>query len=185
MIEEIQADLKSTMENALRSLEHDLKRVRTGRASAGILDGVMVEYYGSDTPLNKLASISVPEPRMLVIQPFDTGVINDIDKAIRIANLGLSPINDGKVLKVPIPELSEERRKDLVKQVRKDGESHKISVRNHRRDANDMLKQLLADKEISEDDHRRGQEKVQEITEQYTGKVDEIVKAKEAEVMAV
>jgi len=185
MIDEIQADLKSSMEDTLRSLEHDLKRVRTGRASADILDGVMIDYYGSDTPLNKLASISVPEPRMLIVQPFDTGVINDIDKAIRVADLGLSPINDGKVLKVPIPELSEERRRDLVKQVRKDGENHKVSVRNHRRDSNDLLKQLLADKEISEDDHRRGQEKVQQITEEYTKKVDEVVKAKEAEVMAV
>lgn len=185
MIEEIHAELKKEMDDTIRSLEHDLKRVRTGRASADILDGVMVDYYGSDTPLNKLASISVPEPRLLVVQPFDAAVINDIDKAIRVADLGLSPINDGKVLKVPVPELSEERRRDLVKQVRKDGENHKISVRNHRRDSNDLLKQLLADKEISEDEHRRAHEKVQEITEEYTKKVDEIMKAKEAEVMAV
>ncbi len=185
MIDEILANLSSEMEETVVSFGHDLKRVRTGRASADILDGVMVDYYGTPTPLNKLASISAPEAKLIVISPFDTQAINDIDRAIRIANLGLSPINDGKVLKAPLPDLTEERRKELVKLVRKEAEKHKVSLRSHRRDANDMLKQLVTDKEVSEDDHRRAHDKVQEVTETFTKRIDDICKAKEADVMAV
>ncbi len=185
MIDEIQAELKSQMEDTIKSLERDMGRVRTGRATTAILDGVMVSYYGVDTPLIKVATVSLPEARLLVVQPFDQSSINDIEKGIHKAELGLSPINDGKVIKVPVPELSEERRKELVKQVRKEGENHKVSVRNHRRDANEMLKQLLADKDISEDEMRTAQSKVQTMTDEYNTKVDDLVQSKEKEVMAV
>jgi len=185
MIEEIYADLESQMNETIRSLQRDLSRVRTGRATPALLDGVIVDYYGTDTPLIKLATVSVPDARLLVVQPFDTTAINAIEKGIHKAELGLAPINDGKVIKVPVPDLTEERRKDLVKVVRKEGEKHKISVRNHRRDALDMLKQLEAEKEISEDDHRKAHDRVQALTDQYSAKVEEVVKSKEAEVMAV
>jgi ribosome recycling factor len=185
MIDEVTATLKSDMKTTLESLRRDLSKVRTGRANPDLVADVMVSYYGADTPLNKLATVSAPEAKLLVIQPFDQTAVNDIEKAIRNADLGLSPINDGKIIRVPIPDLTEERRRNLVKQVRKEGEGHRISARNHRRDANDMLKALLSDKEISEDEMRKAHDIVQKITDETIAEIDEALKAKEDEVMAV
>lgn len=185
MIEEILADLKSEMANTIVSFKRDLARIRAGRASPTLLDGLMVEYYGSTTALNKLASVSAPEARLLVVQPFDVTAMGAIEKAIRVSDLGLSPMNDGKIIRLPIPDLTEERRRDLVKQVRKEAENHKISARSHRRDANEMLKQLALDKEVSEDESRTGQDRVQKLTDDVNNQIDEIAKAKEAEVLEV
>lgn len=185
MIAEVTSDLKAEMENTVASLQHDLSRIRAGRANPDLITGIMIEYYGSPTPLNKLATVSAPEPRMLMVQPFDQGVVGEIEKAIRNSGLGFSPMSDGKIVRVPIPELTEERRRDLVKQVRKQGEKHKISARNHRRDANDLLKALLADKEIGEDDSRKAQDDVQKLTDAAITRIDEILTVKEEEVMAV
>ena len=185
MINEVLDSLEQDMKATAESLRQDLGRVRTGRASPSLLDGVMVDYYGTETQLNKLASVAAPEARLLVVQPFDQGAVGEIEKAIRKADLGLSPVNDGKILRVPIPELTEERRLEFVKQVKREGEDHRVSARNHRRDANDMLKQLSTDKEISDDDLRKGQARVQEITNKAIEEIDVIVKAKEEDVMAV
>ncbi len=185
MIEDILAELESQMAATEESLKRDLNRIRTGRANPALLDTVMVDYYGASTPLNKLATVSAPEPRLLVVQPFDQSAIGNIDKAIRSSDLGLSPVNDGKILRVPIPELTEERRRELVKQVRREGENHRISARNHRRDANETLKALYAEKEITEDELHRAQERIEEITKRSIQRLDEIVKAKEEEVMSV
>ena len=185
MIEDVVKDLRSQMEATIESLRRDLNRVRTGRANPALLDGIVVEYYGTSTPLNKLATVMAPEGSLLVVQVYDQSALAAIEKAIRISDLGLSPVNDGKLLRVPIPALTEERRRDLVKQVRKEGEKHRVSARNHRRDALDMLEALESEKEISEDDLRRATEKVEELTKDYVHKVDQILKAKEDEVMAV
>jgi len=185
MIDEVMEDLTGAMHATIESLKRDLTRVRTGRANPALLDGIVVEYYGSDTPLNKLATVNAPEARLLVVQPFDQSVIGGIEKAILSSDLGLSPVSDGKMLRVPIPELTEERRRDLVKQVKKEAEKHRVSARNHRRDANDMLKELLADKQVSEDDVHRAHEKIEELTKETIHKIDDITKTKEEEVMAV
>jgi len=185
VIDEVVDSLKQEMAGTLESLQRDLARVRTGRASPALLDGVMVDYYGTDTPLNKLGGVSAPESRLLVVQPFDQGALGDIEKAICKADLGLSPVNDGKILRVPIPELTEERRLEFVKQVKREGENHRVSARSHRRDANDMLKQLNSDKDISDDDLRKGQAQVQEIIDKAIEEIDAVVKAKEEDVMAV
>ena len=185
MVDDIVSELSGEMDATIESLRRDLNRIRTGRANPALLDAIVVEYYGTPTPLNKLAQVMAPDGSLLVVQPFDQGAVGDIEKAIRISDLGLSPVNDGKILRVPIPALTEERRKDLVKQVRKEAEKHRVSVRNHRRDAIDMLKMLQSEKEISEDDERRAQEKVEELTKNYIHKIDEIIKGKEEEVMAV
>jgi len=159
--------------------------VRTGRATTALLESITVEYYGAKTPLNQVASIHVPEPRLLVVQPFDKSVIGDIERAILKSDLGLTPQNDGKVVRIPVPELTEERRRDLVKQLRKVAEEFRVSVRNHRRDAIEMLKEMVKDKDISEDDRRHGQERIEAMTKDAVEKVDEILKGKEQEVMAV
>ena len=185
MINEVLDSLEQDMKATAESLRHDLGRVRSVLSSPLLLDGVMVYYYGTETQLNKLASVAAPEARLLVVQPFDQGAVGEIEKAIRKADLGLSPVNDGKILRVPIPELTEERRLEFVKQVKREGENHRVSARNHRRDANDMLKQLSTDKEISDDDLRKGQARVQEITNKAIEEIDVIVKAKEEDVMAV
>ena len=185
MIEEVLGDLQAELTATEESLKKDLGRVRTGRASPSLIDSLMVDYYGSDTPLNKIAGVSAPEPRLLVVQPFDQGALDNIEKAIRNSDLGLSPVSDGKLLRVPIPELTEERRRDLVKRVHKEGEAHRVSARNHRRDAKDLLKELKSDKEISEDDLRAALEKVDAVTKKSVERIDEIIKAKEEDVMAV
>jgi len=185
MVEEILKDLRTQMHETIVSLRRDLAAIRAGRATPALLDHVFVDYYGSSTPLNKLATVSAPEARLLVVQPFDKSTVGAIDKAIRIADLGLSPVSDGIVLRLPIPELTQERRKDLVKQLRKDAERHRIAARNHRRDANELLKEAEHEKEISQDDHRVASEKVQKLTDESIAQIDEIVKVKEHEIMQV
>ncbi len=185
MIDEILADLKAEMASTEESLRRDLARIRAGRAVPSLLDGVKVDYYGVETPLNKLATVAAPEARLLVVQPFDSSSSTAIEKAIRSSDLGLSPINDGKLLRIPIPELTEERRREFVKRARKDTEAHRVSARNHRRDANEMIKQLLADKEVGEDEARSAQDSVQKLTDACIKNLDEIIKLKEADIMAV
>ena len=183
--EDVLADVKKEMEDTVSAMRKELSRTRTGRASTALLEGIVVEYYGARTPLNQLATISAPEPRLLVIQPYDHSAINEIERAIMQSDLGLMPQNDGKLVRVPIPELTEQRRKDLVKHVRKIAEDFRVSVRNHRRDAIDMLKELQKDGDITEDDLRRGQDKTQELTKENTDRLDKILKAKEDEIMEV
>jgi len=178
-------DLKGQIDGTANKLKKELARVRTGRASTALLDGIMVEYYGARTHLNQLASVNAPEPRLLVITPYDKQAIGEIEKAIKASDLGLNPQNDGKLIRIPIPELTEERRRDLVKHVRKIGEEYRVSMRNHRRDANDLLKELLKEKEIGEDDHRHAHDKVQSLTNEGIERVDQILKTKEDEIMTV
>lgn len=185
MIEEVLRELRREMEDTLAALRRDLSRLRTGRASTALLDGILVDYYGAKTALNQLAGLSAPEPRLLLIQPYDRSAIADIERAILQSDLGLVPINDGKVIRVPIPELTEERRRDLVKHTRKMAEEYRVSMRNHRRDALDMLKELEKDKQITEDEHRKAQEKVQEVTRDYGERLEKVLKKKEDEIMEV
>ena len=183
--DEVLADLRREMEETIVAMRREMTRTRTGRASTTLLEGIHVEYYGARTPLNQLASLNAPEPRLLVIQPFDRSAITDIERALQQSDLGLTPQNDGKLIRVPIPELTEERRKDLVKHVRKVAEEFRVSLRSHRRDANDLLKELEKDGEITQDDLRKGQEKTQELTKDYTERLDKVLKAKEEEIMEV
>jgi len=177
-------EAKGGMDKALRSLRAELQKVRTGRASAAILEGVQVDYYGTPTPINQLANLSTPDPRMIVVSPYDKGAFQDIERAILKADLGLSPSNDGKVVRVPIPPLTEERRKELVKHVHRVGEDHKVGVRESRRDALSLLKDLASDG-LSEDDKRREEKKIQSLTDDYVKQVDEIIAAKEEEILQV
>jgi len=185
MTEQVIEDLRKEMERTTAAFRKELSHTRTGRASTALLEGITVDYYGTRTPLNQLAGLSAPEPRLLVVQPYDKTVLVEIERAILQSDLGLVPVNDGKILRIPIPELTEERRRQLVRHVRKVAEDYRVSVRNHRRDAVDMLKELEKEKEITEDDVRRGQEKIQEITKQYIERVDQILKTKEDEIMEV
>lgn len=185
MIEEVHSEMKDQSDKAIKVLQRDLKRVRTGRASLALLDGIMVDYYGSLTPINQLATLSIPEARQILIQPWDSQGLAEIEKAILKSELGLTPMNDGKIIRIVLPALTEERRKELVKVVRKMGEDFKVQVRGHRRDANEMLKELKKEKEISEDDMRKGQDLVQKSTDEFVGKVDDIVKEKEVEIMEI
>jgi ribosome recycling factor len=185
MTDEVIEDLRKEMERTLAALRKDLTRTRTGRASTALLEGITVDYYGTRTPLNQVAGLAAPEPRLLVIQPYDKSALAQIERAILQSDLGLVPVNDGKILRVPIPELTEERRRDLVKHVRKLAEDYRVSMRNHRRDAIDLLKSLEKDKEITEDDVRKATEKIQETTKAYAEKVDHVLKAKEEEIMEV
>jgi ribosome recycling factor len=183
MLDEVFVDLKDRMEKTIIALERDLKKVRTGRASTALLDGIKADYYGTPTPLNQMASVSVPEARLILIQPWDASVIGDIEKAILKSELGLTPMNDGKIIRISIPPLSEERRKELVKVVKKMAEENKVAIRNIRRDANEMLKDLKKDKEISEDEQFRAQDDVQNVTDEFIRKVDERIEVKEKEIM--
>jgi ribosome recycling factor len=185
MSDEVIELARQEMDGAVNAFRHELSRVRTGRASTGLLEGLQVNYYGAKTPLRQLAGLAAPEPRLLVVTPYDKGAMGEIEKAIRTSDLGLNPINDGKIIRVPIPELNEERRRDLVKHVRKLAEEFRVSVRNHRRDANDMLKQENKDKQITDDELRAGEAKVQQLTTEHIEKIDKILAAKEAEIMEV
>jgi len=185
MLSEVFDDTRQRMEKAVKNLEREYAKVRTGRASTSLLDGIRVDYYGTLTPLNQLATLTVPEPRTIMIQPWDQSVINNIEKAILKSELGLTPVNDGKVIRINVPPLTEERRRDLVKLVRKMAEEAKVAVRNIRRDANEMIKDLKKDKEISEDEQFKGQEEVQKITDQFISKIDKLCAAKEKEVIEV
>lgn len=178
-------EMRPRMEGAVEDLRRRLATVRTGRAAVNLLDPVMVDYYGTPTPLNQMASIHVPEPQMITVQPWDTTQLATIEKAIRSADLGLNPSNDGKLVRVPVPPLTEERRRQLAKQVHEYAEEHRTAIRNVRRDANERLKKMLKDKTISEDNERDGLEEVQKLTNLYIGKIDELAKTKEQELMNV
>jgi ribosome recycling factor len=173
------------MEEAVNAFRHELSRVRTGRASTALLENLHVSYYGTRTPLRQLAGLAAPEARLLVVTPYDKGAMSEIEKAIQTSDLGLNPMNDGKTIRIPIPELNEERRKDLVRHIRKTAEEFRVSIRNHRRDANDKFKQLHKDKKLTEDEMRASEAKVQEHTTEYIEKLDKILAAKEAEIMEV
>lgn len=183
MIDELHQDTQERMDKTLAALKHELNRVRTGRASLSLLDGIRVDYYGTATPLNQMASLSIPESRLIVIQPWDTSAIKEIEKALLKSDLGLTPSSDGKVVRIAIPPLTEERRKQLVKVVYKIGEDHKVAVRNIRRDGNEMLKAFKKDGEISEDEAFKAQDEIQKITDTFIGRIDETVKAKEKEIL--
>ncbi|MGB7926142.1 MAG: ribosome recycling factor [Pyrinomonadaceae bacterium] len=178
-------EARPRMETVIEDVRRKLATVRTGRAAVSLLDTVMVEYYGTPTPLNQMASVHVPEPQMLTVQPWDQTQLGAIEKAIRASDLGLNPSNDGKLVRIPIPPLTEERRKQLAKQVHEIAEDHRTAVRNLRRDANDRLKKMLKDKAISEDNERDGLEEVQKLTNTYIGKIDELAKTKEQEILSV
>jgi ribosome recycling factor len=185
MLNDVYADSRERMKKILENLEREYQRVRTGRASVALLDGIRVEYYGTSTPLTQIATLTVPEPRTIVIQPWDVSIIGEVEKAILKSELGLTPMNDGKLIRIGIPPLTEERRRDLVKVVRKMAEECKVSMRNVRRDANEMLKDLKKEKEISEDEQFRGQEEVQKITDDLIKQVEAVFGAKEKEILEV
>jgi ribosome recycling factor len=184
-VEEVELNAEDRMDKALADLQHAVARIRTGRASLSMLDEVRVNYYGTPTPLNQMAKLHVADPTLITIQPWDNSQIREIEKAILSANLGLNPSNDGKIVRVPIPPLTGERRQELVKKLHQTGEEHKVAVRNIRRDANDQLKKLLKDKAISEDAERRALDDIQKTTDAHILKVDELVKAKELEILEV
>jgi ribosome recycling factor len=173
------------MEEAVNAFRNELARVRTGRASTALLENLHVNYYGTRTPLRQLAGLAAPEARLLVITPYDKGAMVEIEKAIQTSDLGLNPMNDGKIIRIPIPELNEERRKELVRHIRKTAEEFRVSIRNHRRDANDKFKQLHKEKKLTEDEFRAAEAKVQQHTTEYIEKLDKILTAKEAEIMEV
>jgi ribosome recycling factor len=185
MIKETLAQAKTRMNKASEDLRVELASVRTGRASTALLDNLKVEYYGTHTPLNQVASLGIPDPSMITVQPWDPSLLAVIEKVIRSADLGLNPVNDGKILKVPIPPLNEERRRELVKHLHKAMENHRTAVRNIRRDSNEELKKLLKDKKISEDDERRGLDEVQKLTDDFTEKLESLSKSKEKEIMEI
>ena len=183
MIDKIFTDLKGNMEKVVDSLQKDLSRVRTGRASLSLLDGIKVDYYGSKTPLNQVASLSVPESKLITIQPWDTKVMGEIEKAIRQSDLGFNPINDGKIIRISIPSLTQERRKELAKLAKKMGEDAKVSARSARKYSNDSLKELKKNKDISEDIFFNHHKEIQEITDAYIKKCEEIFRAKEKDIL--
>lgn len=183
MINETTANTKARMTKALEDLRQELSTLRTGRASVGIFDHLRVEYYGVPTPLNQVATLATPEPNLVTLQPWDPTVLAVLEKTIRTSDLGLNPVNDGKVLRVPIPPLTEERRRELVKHVHKVLENHRTAVRNIRRDANEELKHLLKDKKISEDEERRALETIQKLTDDFVKKLDDQGKTKETEIL--
>ena len=183
MIDSIYDETRESMGKAIVALKKELKRLRTGRASLSILDGIKVDYYGTMTPLNQMATLAVPESRLITIQPWDVSVIKEIEKALLKSDLGLTPSNDGKIIRIAIPPLTEERRKELVKIVHKMCEEHKVSVRNIRRDSNDLLKNLKKDGEISEDAAFKAQDEIQKITDEHIKLVDDCYKEKEKEIL--
>ena len=184
-VDELVQDAQKRMDASVEHTRTEFNTVRTGRASAALLDRVQIDYYGQSTPLKQLATINVPEPRMLTIQPFDPSSIKSIEKAIQESDLGLTPSNDGKVVRLPMPQPTEERRKELVKVVRKLGEEGKVAIRNVRRDAMHHLQELSKKGEVGDDDERRAEERVQKLTDDHTKSIDELLKHKEAEIMEV
>jgi ribosome recycling factor len=184
-VKEIEADQKSRMEKAVGDLQHEMASIRTGRASLGILDHIRVDYYGTPTPLNQLANLHVPEPSLITIQPWDVSQIGPIEKAIRVSDLGLNPANDGKLIRLPIPPLTEERRKELVKKLHAAAEHHRVSVRNIRRDGNEAVKKLVKDKKITEDEEKRALDEIQKLTDGYMQKIDQASKTKEKEILEI
>lgn len=182
---DVVVELKGRITKTIEDLKRELSKVRTGRASTAILDNIRVDYYGTPTPLSGVASVNAPEPRLITIKPWEKSVLKEIEKALREANLGINPMNDGEMIRLPFPPLTEERRKDIVKQVKAKGEEHKVAIRNIRRDANESVKAQLKDKKITEDDEKRISEKVQKETDAGVAEVDKVIVAKEKEVMSV
>ena len=185
MMDDLIQDAVRRMDKSVETTQHEFNSIRTGRASAALLDHVQVDYYGTPTPLNQLATLNVPEPRMLTIQPFDPSSLKSIEKAIMESDLGLTPSNDGKLIRLPIPQLTEERRKEMVKVVRNLAEEHRVAVREIRRDAMKGLKDLVDKGEVGADDEHRAEERVQKLTDEHTKHIDDLLKHKEAEVMEV
>ena len=183
IVRETLTQAKTRMAKALEDCRRELAGVRTGRASVSMLDSIRVDYYGTPTPLNQVATLGVPEPNLVTVQAWDTTLLSLIDKAIRSSDLGLNPMSDGKLLRIPIPPLTEERRKELVKHLHKGLENHRTSVRNIRRDSNEALKKLLKDKKISEDDEKRALEDIQKLTDEFIGKLEQDGKSKEDEIL--
>jgi ribosome recycling factor len=181
----VESEAREQMEKSLRSLRVELQKVRTGRASTALLEGVQVDYYGTPTPLNQLANLSTPDPRLIVVSPYDKGSMSSIEKAILASDLGLTPSNDGKLVRIPIPPLTEERRKDLVKHVHRMAEDHKVGVREARRDALSMLKDLESEGSVPADDRRRQEKRIQSLTDDYVKKIDEMIAQKEEEILQV
>ncbi len=182
-VQEIKDKTKSRMDKAVADLGHEMSTIRTGRASISLLDGIKVDYYGTLTPLNQLATLHVPEPSMITAQPWDVSQIGAIEKAILSSDLGLNPSNDGKLIRIPIPPLTEERRKQLVKHLHGITEDHRVAVRNIRRDANDAIKKLLKDKAISEDEDRQAHTEIQKLTDDHIKKIEQASKTKEKEIL--
>lgn len=185
MIDEIKQDAHERMSKSVEALKNNMNKVRTGRAHASLLDNITVEYYGADTPLNQVGNISVPDARTIAITVFDKGMIGAVEKAILKSDLGLNPASQGTLIRIPLPPLTEERRKDLVKVVRGEAEGGKIAIRNIRRDANSDFKSLLKEKEISEDECHQAEDEIQKITDTYVKQVDEVLAAKEKELMEI
>lgn len=184
-VKEIEAHVKTKMDKTIADLQHEMSTLRTGRASLSLLDTVKVDYYGTPTPLNQVANLHVAEAQLITISPWDTSLIGAIEKAIRAAELGLNPANDGKLVRLPIPALTEERRKEIVKKLHGMAEQHRIALRNERRDANEKLKKLLKEKAISEDDERRGLDEIQKMTDAAIAKLDALAKTKEKDILEV
>ena len=184
-VKEIEASIKTRMEKALADLQHDMSTIRTGRASLSILDNLRVDYYGTPTPLNQVANLHVPEPNLITIQPWDVSQIGLIEKVIRTSDLGLNPGNDGKIIRLPIPPLTEERRKELVKKLGGVAEHHRVAVRNVRRDGNEAVKKLFKDKKITEDDDKKAHDDIQKLTDAYMDKIDTASKTKEKDILEI
>ena len=185
MLDDVYSEVDHKMERSLAALRKDLSRIRTGRATLALLEGIDVDYYGTSTPLTQMATVAAPESRLLTIQPWDKSLLGLIEKAIQRSDLGMNPMNDGKIIRLAVPPLTAERRKDLVKKVKKIGEDAKIALRNVRRDGNETLKELEKTKDISQDDLRRGQEHVQKITDRFISQVDDVLSGKEHEILEV
>jgi ribosome recycling factor len=184
-VKEVETSLKSRMEKALSDLQHEMAGIRTGRASLSLLDHIRVDYYGTPSPLNQVATLHVPEPNLITIQPWDVSQIGPIEKSIRVSDLGLNPSNDGKLIRLPIPPLTEERRKDLVKRLHGVAEHHRVAVRNIRRDGNEAVKKLLKDKKITEDEEKRAHDEIQKLTNGYMDKIDQASQTKEKEILEI
>jgi ribosome recycling factor len=184
-VREIEASAKQRMEKAVADLQHAMAALRTGRASVHLLDNVRVDYYGTPTPVNQVGNLHAPEPGLITVQPWDVSLLGAIEKAIRSADLGLNPSNDGKIIRVPIPQLTEDRRKEMAKKLHGIAEDHRVAVRNIRRDANEQIKKLAKDKTISEDDDRKGHDETQKLTDSYLQKIDQAAKAKEKEILEI
>ncbi len=184
-IKDVEPHLKTRMEKAISDLQHEMASIRTGRASLGILDHIRVDYYGTPTPLNQLANLHVPEPSLITVQPWDVSQIGPIERAIRTSDLGLNPANDGKIIRLPIPPLTEERRKDLVKKLHGAAENHRVAVRNIRREGNEAVKKLLKDKKITEDEEKRALDEIQKMTDAHMQRIDMASKSKEKEIMEI
>ncbi len=184
-IEDFLVDAKRRMDRSIEATHNEFNSIRTGRASPALLDRITIDYYGTPTPLKSLASISAPEARLLVVQPFDPGAIKNIERAVQESDLGLTPSNDGKIVRLPIPALTEERRKDLVKVVRRVAEDGKVAIRNVRRDVMQHLKELVVNGDVGDDEERRAEQQVQKLTDDHTKSIDDLLKTKEAEIMEV